>query len=96
MEINRYVGLADSELVNLFGDMEGDVGDKEVANRTLRYFYKEAINMKFFLKSAGREGEYKSFMDRFRKKFPNAEKVIQRNLELEEIEVKEGELEGAI
>jgi len=91
MNFDLYVKLADGQLNSLFGGVEGEVGDKEIANKTLRHFYKEAINMSFFIRSTGKEGEYKAFMDRFRKKFPNAEKTIQSNVELEEINV---ELEG--
>ena len=87
MDIGLYIKLADGELESLFGGIEGDVGDKEIANRTLRHFYKEAINMSFFIRSTGRMGEYRAFMERLRKRYPNAEKTIQDNLELEEINV---------
>ncbi len=93
MNIKGYFGLADKELNNIFGKVEGDVGDKEIANRTLRHFYKESINMKFFIRSTGRDGEYRAFMERFRKKFPNVEELIQENVELEEVIQSNAELE---
>ena len=78
--------LADQELNKIFGIVEGEgLGGKDLANKCLRHFYREAIVYKYYLLSTGRWNEYSQWLKRFRKVFPTFEGMIENNLQLEEI-----------
>lgn len=78
----KYYEIADRELNTLFGKEES-IGDQELANKTVRYFFSETVTLKMFLESTGKVHEYKAWLARFHKNNPGAYKHIQKNLELE-------------
>lgn len=82
-----FSGIADEELNKIFGEVEGEgLGGQELANKTLKEFYTQTITMKYFLISTGKYGEFQAWLKRFRKQFPNAERAIQDNLELDTVQ----------
>ena len=82
MNPQKYFHIADRELNSIFGRQEV-TGDQEIANRCLRHFYSESINMIMFLECTGKIHEYKAWLARFKKACPGVDKVIERNIELE-------------
>jgi len=78
----KYFDICNTTVFNLMG--ADDQGDVNTANKALSKLLVENTDLKMFLYSTGKILEYEAWIKKFKKKYNGIDKLIEKNLELEE------------